>query len=718
MKPAPRKIALIGNPNSGKSTLFNQLTGLRQKTGNFPGVTVEKKSGTLRFPVSANRSASDHTLTLAETILIDLPGIYSIYPKSRDEQVAMDILANPQHPDHPDAVVVVADASNLQRNLLLFTQIADLGLPTVLALNMLDVADSMKLKVNAVQLAMQLDVPVVRINARSGEGIDRLREAIQRVAGKEKLAPTYFLDPAESQSAIIEEVKTQYQLDNNYLALQYLCQHDSFTFLDQGQKEQLDGLIAKHAFDKTDVLAHETITRYERLRPMVKKIVTSQGESEQPAWTRRLDKILLHPVWGYVAFLAVLLVIFQAVFAWAQYPMDWIDQATANAIQWTKNTLPPGVLNDLLTDGLMAGIGGVIIFIPQIAFLFGLVGLLEESGYMARVMVIMDKLMRKFGLNGRSVVPLISGVACAVPAIMTTRSINNPYERLLTILVTPLMSCSARLPIYTILIALVVPDEMVLGFLNLQGLVLLGLYLLGLVGALGSAWLFSIFVPRREPSYFILEMPTYKWPRWSHLGITMFDSVKAFVLEAGKIIVAISIVLWVLASYGPGDSMERAEEQTLKEMPNAAPQEQAAAVSSAKLETSYAGRFGKFIEPAIAPLGYDWKIGIALITSFAAREVFVGTMSTIYSIGGEASEDAVTIRERLQKERNPKTGGPMYTPAVSFSLLMFYVFAMMCMSTLAVVYRETHGWKWPMVQLVYTMVLAYVSAWATFQLLS
>ncbi len=716
MKPAPRKIALIGNPNSGKSTLFNQLTGLRQKTGNFPGVTVEKKTGTLRFPVTD--LTSDETITISEATLVDLPGIYSVYPKSRDEQVAMDILANSQHPDHPDAVVVVADASNLQRNLLLFTQIADLGLPTVLALNMLDVADSMKLKVNAVQLAMQLDVPVVKINARSGDGIDRLREAIQRAVVSEKLVPNYFLDPAEDQASIIEAVKRKYQLDNNYLALQYLCQHDSFTFLDQGQREQLDGLIAEHNFDKTDVLAHETITRYDRLRPLVQKTVTSQGDNEQPAWTRRLDKILLHPFWGYVAFLVVLLIIFQAIFAWAQYPSDWLDGVMANGIEWTKNALPPGVLNDLLTDGLLVGVSGVLVFVPQIAFLFGLVGLLEESGYMARVMVIMDKLMRKFGLNGRSVVPLISGVACAVPAIMTTRSINNPYERLLTILVTPLMSCSARLPIYTILIALVVPDETVLGILNLQGLVLLGLYLLGLIGALGSAWLFSIFVPRLEPSYFILEMPTYKWPRWSHLGITMYDSVKSFVLEAGKIIVAISIVLWVLGSYGPGDSLERAAEKTLQGMPNAAPQEQEAAVASAKLEVSYAGRFGKFIEPAIAPLGYDWKIGIALITSFAAREVFVGTMSTIYSIGGDASEDTVTVRERLANERNPQTGGPMYTPAVSFSLLMFYVFAMMCMSTLAVVYRETHGWKWPMVQLVYTMVLAYVSAWATFQLLS
>lgn len=711
MKPHSHKIALIGNPNSGKSSLFNQLTGLRQKTGNFPGVTVEKKSGVIRLTSTPGEVS-------AEATLIDLPGIYSIYPKSKDEQVVMDILANPSHPDYPDAVIVVADASNLQRNLLLFTEIADLGLPTVLALNMLDVAESMNLRVNAVQLAMQLAVPVVKINARTGEGSANLREAVYRLISEAKVANGYFMDPAETQVELVEEVKGTYALSNNYLAMQYVCQHDSFSFLDQSQREHLDELIAKYAFDKTDFLANETITRYERISPLVKKAVTSEGESDQPPWTRRLDRLFLHPIWGYVSFLLVLMVIFQAVFAWASYPTDLLDMGIAEAINWTKNNLPEGVLNDLLTDGLMAGIGGVLIFIPQIAFLFGLVGILEESGYMARVMVIMDKLMRKFGLNGRSVVPLISGVACAVPAIMTTRSINNPYERLLTILVTPLMSCSARLPIYTILIALVVPDTLVWGFFNLQGLALLGLYLLGVVGALGSAWLFSVFIPRREPSYFILEMPTYKLPRWSHIGIMMYDSVKSFVLEAGKIIVAISIVLWVLASYGPGDSMEKAREEVLVSMQSATPEAQEAAIASAQLESSYAGHFGRFIEPTIRPLGYDWKIGIALITSFAAREVFVGTMSTIYSIGGEASEDAVTIRKRLQNERNPATGGAMYTPAVSFSLLVFYVFAMMCMSTMATVYRETHGWKWPMIQLVYTMVLAYLSAFITYQVLS
>ncbi|HEV7349969.1 ferrous iron transport protein B [Telluribacter sp.] len=747
-------VALVGNPNCGKSSLFNQLTGLRQKTGNFPGVTVEKKSGTFRLSHSASEvvvaeavtadtptlstakagapvagapvagaPAAEAVLTTAsqEAILVDLPGIYSIYPKSYDEQVVMDILANPAHPDYPDVVVVVADASNLQRNLLLYSEIADLGLPTILALNMLDIADSMKLSVNATQLAMQLKVPVVKINARTGEGKENLKIAVRQVLERDFVPPaTYFFDPAETIPALIEEVKKSYGLTNNYLALQYVCQHDTFSFLDQPRRARLDELIEKHGFDETEFLAEETITRYERLKPLVAKVVKAEGKTEQPLWTRRLDRLLLHPVWGYAMFLLVLLVIFQAVFAWAEYPMNWLDLGFANLIEWTKQTLPEGVFNDMLTDGLMAGIGGVIIFIPQIAFLFGLVSLLEESGYMARVMVIMDRMMRKFGLNGKSVVPLISGVACAVPAIMSTRSINNRYERLLTILVTPLMSCSARLPIYTILIALIVPDRTVLGFLNLAGLVLLGLYLLGLVGALLSAWLFSKFIRRRETSYFILEMPTYKLPRWNHVGIMMFESVKAFVLEAGKIIVAIAIVLWVLASYGPGDSLERAEERAIAQTAQATPEVREATIASARLESSYAGRFGKFIEPAIRPLGYDWKIGIALFTSFAAREVFVGTMATIYSIGTTTDEDeeVKTIKEKLRSERNPSTGGPMYTPAVAFSLLMFYAFAMMCMSTLAVVYRETNGWKWPMIQLLYMMVLAYASAFVVYQLMS
>lgn len=703
-------VALVGNPNSGKSSLFNQLTGLRQKTGNFPGVTVEKKTGTLVLSDSDNQS---HTVKL-----IDFPGIYSIYPKSADEKVVMEVLANPASPDYPDVVVVVADASNLQRNLLLYTEIADLGFRTVLALNMLDVAASMNLNVNAVQLAMQFNVPVVNINARTGEGAANLKEAVAKVlSSAPSTEESYFLNPEEKQAALISEVKEKYKLDNSYLALQYVCQHDDLSFIEKPVRVQLDGLIEKHKFEQDEYLADETITRYERLKPIVSKAVKVNGEVVQPAWTKRLDAILLHKFWGYVMFMLVLMVVFQAVFSWASYPMDLIDGATADLIGWVKGALPEGLLNDLLTDGLLAGIGGVVIFIPQIAFLFGLVALLEESGYMARVMVIMDKLMRKFGLNGKSVVPLISGVACAVPAVMSTRSISSSYERLLTILVTPIMSCSARLPIYTILIALVVPEESVFGFLNLQGLVLFALYFLGLAGALLSAWLLSLFIERKETSYFILEIPTYKMPRWNHVGIMVLESVKSFVFEAGKVIVAISIILWVLASYGPGDAIEKAEESVRTSTTITDPEELEAHIASVRLEHSYAGSFGRFLEPAIRPLGYDWKIGIALITSFAAREVFVGTMSTIYSIGGDG-EDVLTVKERLRQEKNPETGGPRYTTAVCYSLMVFYVFAMMCMSTLAAVYRETKGWKWPLIQLVYLMGLAYVSAFAVYQLMS
>ncbi|MEO6285066.1 MAG: ferrous iron transport protein B [Dyadobacter sp.] len=711
MKQVHIKVALVGNPNAGKSTLFNELTGLRQKTGNFPGVTVEKKSGTFRIHAENGQEASYVTL-------VDLPGTYSIYPKSKDETVVMDILANPKHPDFPDVVVVVADASNLQRNLLLFTEISDLGIPAVLALNMLDVATSMNLTVNAVQLAMQLNVPVVRINARTGEGISNLKEAIRQVAqSKDKPALRYFYEPKGNEIELIEEVKGLYQIDNDYVALQYVCQHDNFSFLEQPVRAKLDTLIEKYGFDENNFLAEETVARYEKIKPIVSRSVKSEGASEQPYWTRKLDSILLHRVWGYVIFALVLLLVFQAIFAWATFFSDWLDVTAAQGIEWAKETLPKGVLNDLLTDGVLAGIAGIIVFIPQIAILFALVSILEESGYMARVMVIMDKLMRRFGLNGRSVVPLISGVACAVPAIMTTRSISSRYERLLTILVTPLMSCSARLPIYTILIALIVPENEKIGVLSMQGLILFGLYFLGLVGALASAWLLSLFIPRKEPSYFMLEMPSYKLPRWGHVGFAMYESVKSFVLEAGKVIMAISIILWVLASYGPGDNMAVAGQQTIAAMPKASQEEIDAAVASIRLETSYAGEFGHFIEPAIKPLGYDWKIGIALLASFAAREVFVGTMATIYSISGD-SEDVPTVKQRLVQERNPDTGGRMFTPAVCYSLLMFYVFAMMCMSTIAVVYRETHGWKWPLIQLAYLTVLAYVSAFAAYQLLS
>ena len=700
-------IALIGNPNAGKSSLFNQLTGLRQKTGNFPGVTVDKKSGT--WPLDTHTSAT----------VVDLPGVYSIYPKSLDEQVVTDILANPAHPDYPTVAIVVVDASNLHRNLLLFTQVADLGVPAVLALNMLDVAHKQGKEVNAVRLAMRLGIPIVRINARTGEGLDKLKQAVLGQMNEPVLPTGLFFDPADGAAELITETRKDYALNSNYLALQYLIQHDGFSFLNQSQRIGLDTLIDRHGFSEQTFQADETITRYKRIAPIVAEAVTEQHAADAPTWSQRLDRFLLHPVWGYAIFTFVLLLIFQAIFAWAQPFMDGIDTGVAWLNGQLKASLPAGPLTDLLTDGVMAGIGGVLVFIPQIAFLFLLIALLEESGYMARVMVIMDRIMRKFGLNGRSVVPLISGVACAVPAIMATRSIGTRRDRLITILVTPLMSCAARLPIYTILIALVVPDRRILGLFNLQGLALMSLYLLGLVSAVASAAVLKLFLRTKETSFFIMELPTFKLPRWNHVALTVWESVRSFVWEAGRVILAISIVLWVLASYGPGDSMERAETRAREQSITLTGDALQNRIASERLEASYAGQFGHFIEPAIRPLGYDWKIGIALLSSFAAREVFVGTMSTIYSIGGGDGEDdgGVTIRERLRQERNPATGGPMYTPALAWSLLVFYVFAMMCMSTLAATQRETKSWKWPAVQLGYMMALAYLAAFATYQLM-
>ena len=706
MKASPI-LALIGNPNAGKSSLFNQLTGLRQKTGNFPGVTVDKKFGA--WPIDEQTTAT----------VIDLPGVYSIYPKSLDEQLVTDILANPAHPDYPDVAVVVVDASNLHRNLLLFTQVADLGVPTVLALNMLDVALKQSKQVNSVRLAMRLGVPVVRINARTGEGIDSLKKAVLGQIQQPTLPGKLFFDPADEAADVIADTKTQYQLTNNYLALQYVIQHDGFSFLNRPQQVGLDAIIDRYAFSEVSFQANETITRYKRIAVVVADAVTDQRPPGQPTWSQKLDRVLLHPVWGYAIFGFVLLLIFQAIFAWAQPFVDAIDGGVAWLNGQLKDSLPGGPLTDLLTDGILAGIGGILVFIPPIAFLFLLVALLEESGYMARVMVIMDRIMRKFGLNGRSVVPLISGVACAVPAIMATRSIGTRRDRLITILVTPLMSCSARLPIYTILIALVVPSQRVLGLFSLQGLALMSLYLLGLVSALGSAYVLKLLMKTKERSFFIMELPTFKLPRWNHVGLTVYDSVRSFVWEAGRVILAISIVLWVLASYGPGDAMQQAETRVRRENATVNKEELANRVASERLEASYAGHFGHFIEPAIRPLGYDWKIGIALLSSFAAREVFVGTMSTIYSIGAgdDADGQNTTIRERLRQERNPQTGGPMYTPALAWSLLVFYVFAMMCMSTLAATQRETKSWTWPAVQLAYMMILAYVSAFATYQLM-
>lgn len=694
----PKTIALVGNPNAGKSSLFNLLTGLHQKIGNFPGVTVEKKTGTTQL-------SDTQTATV-----IDLPGTYSLYPKSPDEQVVFDILSNRKDVLFPDVVVVVADASNLKRNLLLFTQIHDFGLPVVLALNMIDLAEKHGLRINLLELNKQLGVPVTTLNARTGAGVDELKNILLKGVTKPQKA---LYDVTDKAPEVIKALKEHFNLDNNYQAFQLAHQYKTLATLKPESKQFLDETTKKFGFENLSFQAAETIGRYELINRLVFAAV-DKIPVERKGWTVTLDKILTHKVGGYAIFLAILFIIFQAIFAWASYPMELIDSTVATLNEWLSSRLPEGALTRLLTEGLIAGLGGVVIFIPQIALLFAFIAILEESGYMARVMYIMDKLMRPFGLNGRSVVPLISGVACAVPAIMATRSIENYRDRIITIMVTPLMSCSARIPVFTVLIALVVPPTHFLGIFNLQGLALMGLYLLGFVSAILSAWLLKTFLKSQQRSFFIMELPSYKLPRWQNIGFTIIEKVKAFVWEAGKIIVAISIILWVLASYGPSDAMQKAEENatqsTYYQTLNA--EQQASYIASAKLEKSYIGHFGRLIEPSIRPLGFDWKIGIALITSFAAREVFIGTMATIYSVGNDNEE---SVKNRMAAEINPQTGKPLYTPALAFSLLIFYLFAMQCMSTLAVVYRETKGWKWPMIQLVYMTGLAYISSFIVYQ---
>ncbi|MDX1628210.1 MAG: ferrous iron transport protein B [Fulvivirga sp.] len=696
------KIALVGNPNSGKSSLFNHLTGLNQKIGNFPGVTVDKKSG------YSNLSKDQR----AE--IIDLPGTYSIYPNSTDEKIVYDILGNRNNPLHPDIVVVIVDASNFKRNLLLFTQIRDLNIPCVLALNMMDIVEKTGLSIDAKKLGQELQVPIVPMRARRGAGIDQLKEVLASMTPNGQSKP--FFDARKYASEAIDEVKKSFEIKEDYVAYQLLQQYNINPSISERDKLVLQEITHKHDFKKDELRRKETLDRYAAINHIIDGAVKENFAVLPKAWTEKLDRIFTHKIWGYVIFLTILFLIFQSIFAWATVPMDFIDLTFSEFSVYLKEKLPSGQLTQLLTEGIIPGIGGIVIFIPQIAILFAFIAILEETGYMSRVVFLMDKIMRKFGLNGKSVVPLISGVACAIPAIMATRTIESWKERLITIFVTPFMSCSARLPVYTILIALIIPSKPVWGFLNLQGLALMGMYLLGFLAAILSASLMKYMLKTRERSFLVMELPTYKMPRWKNVAMTMYEKSKTFVLEAGKIILAISIVLWVLASYGPGDAMENAEERITQQydVSKLSETQFENKVNAYKLEHSYAGIFGKAIEPAIKPLGYDWKIGIAIITSFAAREVFVGTMATIYSIGNVDNES--TIKNRMRNEINPETGGKRYDFATGFSLLIFYAFAMQCMSTLAVVYRETKGWKWPLLQFAYMTAVAYLSALIVYQL--
>lgn len=699
-------IALVGNPNSGKSSLFNALTGLNQKVGNFPGVTVDKKTGQCRI--------SD-TLDAA---IIDLPGTYSLYPKRADEWVAYKVLLNQDKEVKPDMVVLVADASNLKRNLLFCSQIIDLNIPVVVALTMLDLARHKGTQIDIPGLQRELGVPIVAINPRKGKGIEQLKKTIDKAVETTVHTPVRdFIGIAAIAPETVEAMK-HVMPGSNYMHIHYLINHEHFE-LDAGLQQQIVSVKEKTKFNATRTQAEEILQRYGRIKHIMQQTVVESDPLKRALFNEKLDDILLHRVFGYVILLVVLFLLFQCVFWIAQYPMDLIDTGFGALTGWLGNTMPDAWYSDLFINGIVAGLGGIIIFIPQIMILFGLITILEDTGYMARISFLTDKLMRKVGLNGKSVMPMISGFACAVPAVMSARSIENKKERLLTIMITPLMSCSARLPVYTILIALVIPSKLYLGFLNLQGLVMMGLYLFGTVIALLVAWVMKWFIKSTERSFFILELPMYRGPRWKNALATMIEKAKIFVFDAGKVIMVISLLLWVLSTYGPKERMAAVtaqyDEMVARDTANAESINNQR--GSALLENSYAGILGKTIEPVIKPLGYDWKIGVALVTSFAAREVFVGTMATLYSVGADEDENSSTLREKMHAAKR-EDGSPVYDLPTGVSLLIFYALAMQCMSTIAIVKRETKSWKWPLIQLAYMTVLAYVMSWLAYTLLS
>ena len=698
-------VALIGNPNTGKTSLFNELTGLNQKVGNYPGVTVDKKEGSSKL--QGNLKA----------IITDLPGTYSINPTSLDETIVLKTLLNSKSDKTPDVIVVVADIENLKRNLLLFSQIKDLEIPTVLAINMADQMKRKGITVDIKLLEKELGNEVVLISVRkaTAKGVEEVKKAIVKTYNTAKAFPlcnvNNKIDPAYFDR--LKEINPKYSIYELWLMI------TQNSFPDKISKEEKQALLTfKNDSKNLKKYQHkETIYRYQKINEILKKtyLVDRSKASDLRA---KLDKVFTHKIFGYVLFFTVLLVIFQSIFDWASLPMDLIDTAFANLSSYVNKNMPVGVLNNLISEGIIPGIGGIIIFIPQIAILFLFISLLEETGYMSRVVFLMDKIMRRFGMSGKSVIPLISGTACAIPAVMATRNISGWKERLITILVTPFTTCSARLPVYAIIIALIIPDKKIFGFLNLQGLTLLSLYILGFATAIIAAIILHKTLKVKSTSFFVVEMPDYKLPSLKNVFFDVVEKTKAFIFGAGKIILSISVVLWFLASNGPqsyADVEKNITDKTANQEISEAKLNQM--IASSKLENSYIGIMGKSIEPAIKPLGYDWKIGIALISSFAAREVFVGTLATIYSVESDG-DDITTIKQRMASEINPETGTKRFNFPVGMSLLVFYAFAMQCMATLAIVKRETKSWKWPLIQFFGMGVLAYLCSFIVFQILS
>jgi ferrous iron transport protein B len=727
---SPPYIVLTGNPNSGKTTLFNALTGLRARVGNYAGVTVERKEGRLlNAPADLNAR------------VLDLPGTYSLSPQSLDEQISRDVLLNrlPELPA-PSAIVVVVDASNLQRNLYYATQVIELGHPTLIALNMVDVAEENGRHIDTGKLAGELGVPVLPLVASTGQGVAELRQAIlASLQAPPRAKPRHFSQlpallkaEAGNIAALLAKTFQGRRAQAAAEALLILSNEKALASSLQHYPPPIQEAVAaaRRRLDAAGVdWRGATIEGRYLGVAAIQTAVTTELAPPGETFSDKLDRTLTHKVWGTLIFVGIMMLMFQSIFTFARIPMD----ALQGGVDWlggvVAGLIPPGDLNSLLVDGVIAGVGAVVVFLPQILLLFLFIGFLEDTGYMARAAFLMDRLMSKVGLHGKSFIPMLSSFACAIPGIMSTRTIENPKDRLVTILVAPLMSCSARLPVYTLLIAACIPNLTVLGFLRLPGLTMLAMYLLGIVVALLMAWLFKKTLLKGETPMLIMELPPYKWPLLRVVARHMWDRSKLFLRRAGTVILGINILLWFLATYPHSAALQAvpggARAHLKAQLPPAAAGQQPAALATPaaaldsqtageNLRQSFAGRLGRLIEPVIAPLGFDWKIGIGIITSFAAREVFVSTMSTVYNVGKTDTipSGMTSLAQTLQAQKRPD-GTPVYTPLTAITLMVFYVFALQCVSTVAIVRRETNSWKWPFFQWLYMGALAWGLAFAT-----
>ncbi|MEX0773577.1 MAG: ferrous iron transport protein B [Balneolales bacterium] len=703
-------IALVGNPNTGKSTLFNALTGLNQKIANYPGVTVERKVG------SSNIEGHRHKI-------IDLPGTYSLNHNKIDERITYQALIGEyKYESAPDLVLVVVDSSNLERNLYLATQVMDLNLPMIILLNMADIAEERGLHIDAEKIEGQFGVPVIPLIAKRAKDVEVAKAAI--AAHDLSLPEPLRWKPDPPLEAAIDTVIEEWIKPYTNLparshiieALRLISDNQLTDDLKQHpEKERVQQVIqrARTEIEKNggNALAAEVLKRYDFIGTCTQDAATREPRGD--TLTDKIDAVVTHKIFGPIIYVSILLLMFQSIFSWAEPFMNMIDWVFIETGNFIATQLPGGMLNDLVVEGIIAGLGGVIIFLPQIMFLFFFISILEGTGYMARAAFVMDGFMSRIGLHGKSVVPLMSGFACAIPGIMATRTIENYRDRLLTIMVLPFMACSARLPVYALMIAAFIPSERVLGIFSLQGITFFGLYFFGIVMAILVAFLVKRFSPSQAQTPFLMELPGYKMPKWSSVFYNMFDRGRIFVVQAGKIIMSISIILWFLASFPQQESSEQTTVSKASiEIQSVSGKEELSA--SEQIRQSYMGRLGRLIEPAIEPLGFDWKIGIGLITSFAAREVMVGTLNTIYSIESEDSNIA-TLQEKLVNDVHPETGKPVYTIPTAISLMIFFALAMQCMSTIAIVKRETNSLKWPAIMFVYMTSLAYICSFIAYQ---